>query len=66
MVEDDGLRCSGLREGNRCAHGFRASIACWPTSVEQSKRVVPMCCDEERCGELFFEMGGKPYQTPES
>ncbi len=26
-LKNDGLRCSGLRPGNRCVHGFRASVA---------------------------------------
>lgn len=56
------LRCSGYRNGGRCAHGFRTSVACWPVSVEHANRCVPpMCCDEERSGELFDGMGGKPF-----
>jgi hypothetical protein len=62
-MADDPLRCSGLLDGNVCAHGFRASIGCWPTSIEHAHRcAIPMCCDEERCGELFDNNGGKPFQ----
>lgn len=63
-IPNDGLRCSGLLPGNICAHGFRAGVACWPLTLEQLEWHIPMCCDEERCGELFNEMGGKPFQTP--
>ena len=60
---DDGLRCSGLRDGEICIHGFRTGIGCWPTSYELAQRCEPpMCCDEERCGSLFESLGGKPIQ----
>lgn len=63
MMPDDGFRCSGLRDGNICVHGFRASTGCWPLSREHAERVTPpMCCDEDRCAELFDSMGGKPFQ----
>lgn len=60
----DDLRCSGLLDGNVCVHGFRASVACWPNSREHAAQVAPpMCCDEERCGDLFEGMGGKPLHA---
>lgn len=61
----DKLRCSGHRDGNRCAHGFQASVACWPVSLKHAESVKPpMCMDEERCGELFDSNGGAPYPQP--
>lgn len=66
-MDDDDLRCSGYISGRprgsqACKHGFRTSVACWPVTIEQAARVVPMCCDEEACGELFKNNGGKPFQ----
>lgn len=59
VAPDDGNRCSGLRDGNRCVHGFAAGVGCWPIFLDRVR--APMCCDEERTAELFELNGGRPY-----
>lgn len=66
MPPNDGLRCSGLLEGNRCAHGFAASAACWPANLARAEHgELPMCLDEELCGEWFDSNGGAPWPRAE-
>lgn len=42
------LWCSAVRKGGVCANGFRMhGIACSPATVEQAKRFVPPCCNDD-------------------
>ena len=50
--------CSALIDNRECKNGFYVTAPCHGISG------VPMCLQENICGRLYSNTGGKPQPTP--
>lgn len=55
---------SYIATSHECRDGFPATAACWGMGFIDSWGIshyaVPICCQEELCGRIYGDAGGKP------
>ena len=48
-------------ENSECKNGFPVTTGCWATgTLEKNTMKYVKCADENWCGSMYFNSGGKP------